>query len=404
MTIWKNFILQDKYMDAHDFENPTHRVPVDFNKEVNPASVAMNPEAVRQLIMLFDQRFKEGLYRAAQLVVLRHGQVIIDRFAGSTQNATNLPVDVDTPFFNFSTNKAFTAMCVHKLIELEKIEWDAPVAEYWPEFGQKGKEKTTIRQVFTHRSGIGQPHIMRQIWYWPFWKRVTRDIANTPAEFIPGEECSYQTVNFGFIMGEIIRRVTGMDAGQYMHKMIFEPLGMHNSYLPIDDKNLKRSPRLTTQYKEYRKTARVFNLPIIRKALIPAASMHSSAHDLAVFYQMLLNGGEYAGKRLFEPETIGRAISPGYQGPDRTLKTDSFWAHGFHLGGVRHAYHHSKNEGIGKRSSESTFAHYGMSTSMAWADWREQVVVAFTCSHRLGPENTDTRWNELNDLVWTALS
>ena len=403
MTVWKDFVLQDQYMDLHDFENPTRQSAIQFGEWVDPALVGMNAETIAEINQLFDQRYQQGQYHAAQLVILRHGQVVLDRFAGNTGRNPNEWIDADTPFLNFSANKAFTAMCVHKLIGNVSLEWDAPVAKYWPEFGQKGKESTTIRQVFTHCSGIGQPHLMRQIWLWPNWKRVIQDIAETPAEYPPGEACSYQTVNFGFIFGEIIRRVTGMNIGRYLHKTILEPLGMKHSYLPIDDENLKHSPRLSSQGRTYRGIAKLFNLPIIRKAVIPAASMHASARDLAVFYQMLLNGGEYDHNRIFEPATIGRAISPGYQGMDRTLKTNAFWAHGFHLGGEGHEYHRPPVSQKQKNSSERKFSHYGIGTAMAWADWREQVVVAFTCSHMPEPARVEARWNEINDLVWKSM-
>jgi CubicO group peptidase (beta-lactamase class C family) len=295
-------------------------------------------------------------------------------------------------------------MAIHHLIEEGKVEWDTPVAEYWPAWGRLGKEKATIRNVFTHQSGIAQPHLMRQVPLWPFWKLVTLDIALTRAEVEPGTDCGYQTVNYGFILGEIIRRVSGMDAGEYIEQTLFAPLGMQNSATRISRTALKTSPRLSAGGKAFKNAVWLFDQPLIRRALIPAATFHAPARDLAVFYQMLLNGGTYAGKRLFQPETIGRAIAPGYQGYDRTMRADSFWAHGFHLGGESKATATAYIGGEGKGSSESTFGHYGMGTCMAWADWREQVVVAFTCNKLLDPPGPEARWNQLNNWVWDALS
>ncbi|NSW53350.1 MAG: beta-lactamase family protein [Anaerolineae bacterium] len=392
------------YLDRHNFNNPTHHRPLDFSREVDPTAVGMRTEFVQKLVGAFEHQYKRKFHSAAQLVVLRHGQVVVDRTIGTLSFENNTPVTPHTPFLLFSASKAITAMAVHKLIEEGKVAWDAPVAYYWPVWGQRDKQQATIRHVFTHQSGIAQPHLMQQIPLWPFWKLVTLDIALTRAEFEPGTACGYQTVNFGFILGEVIRRVTGMDAGTYIENTIFKPLGLEDSTVRISRAALKTSPRLAAGGKTFKNAVWLFNQPIIRRALIPAATMHASARDLAVFYQMLLNGGEYAGQRLFQPETIGGAIAPGYKGPDRTMQTESFWAHGFHLGGESKATATAFIGGEGKGSSESTFAHYGMGTCMAWADWREQVVVAFTCNKLLEPPGPDARWNQLNNWVWDALS
>lgn len=381
------------YLAAHDFSNPTHRAEVDFSHE-NETDLA----GLDELVKVFERHYRRGLHSAAQLVVLRRGQVLLDRAIGTLRRGGGAAVTPHTPFLVFSATKPFAAMAIHKLIEEGRVEWDAPVARYWPEWGQRGKETAAIRHVLNHQSGIGQPHLNRQALLWPNWQRVTADVARTAAEYAPGTECAYQTVNFGFILGEVIRRVTGMDAGSYIRRTILEPLGMRDSALPISRRGLAASPRLYAAGKTYQSAAMVFGIPAIRTALMPAATLHASARDLAVFYQMLLNGGEYNGTRLFAPETIANAIAPAHTSFDRTLGLEITWANGFQIMEQSPAA-----AAAGYGSSPSTFAHYGIGTCMAWADWRAQVVVAFTCNTLLEPPGPDARWAMLNNAVWDAL-
>ena len=122
-------------------------------------------------------------------------------------------------------------MCIHKLLEQEVLEWDAPIAEYWPEFGCKGKEKASIRNVFHHQVGIPKRYMYLQIPLVPFWDLITRSVASLPAEFEPGTKTAYHLLNYGVIFGEVIRRVTGKHFPQYLQETILEPLGIENTWI-----------------------------------------------------------------------------------------------------------------------------------------------------------------------------
>ena len=151
----------------------------------------------------------------------------------------------------------------------------------------------TIRHALLHQAGVPSPHLNRQVLLWPFWKLVTADLARTPAVFPPGSQTAYHIVNFGFILGEVVRRVTGIPLDQYLQQTFFEPMGLHNTWMRIPASQLRRSPRVFAASPEMRLNATLFNLRIIRRALIPAACLHSTANDLAAFFQMLLDGGTW---------------------------------------------------------------------------------------------------------------
>ena len=145
----------------------------------------------------------------------------------------------------------------------------------------------------------------------------------------------------------------------------------------------------------------LFNLPINRLALMPAATLHSNAEGLATFYQMLLNDGTYNGKQYLKPETIAFATSPGYEGFDHANKSYMRWGYGFHLGGVLETPEGIKGMGMGKGSSQAAFGHYGMASTIAFADPKAEVVFVFTTNGML--DDSKQRNHALLDAFWDAL-
>ena len=146
----------------------------------------------------------------------------------------------------------------------------------------------------------------------------------------------------------------------------------------------------------------LFSLPFIRSALIPAATVHSTARDLAVFFQMLSAMGCYEGRQLLEAGTLKNAFSLNYSGYDETLHQYIFWSPGFELGGPK-----PEEPGglvnFGVDSSLTTFGHCGQGSCMAWGDTKEGLVVAFTQNRLLGDAQARQRWQRLSDAVWGAL-
>jgi CubicO group peptidase (beta-lactamase class C family) len=356
---------------------------------------------------------EEKLHSAAQLVVLQRGEKKLDLSAGRGAYRNLSP---DTPFLAFSITKAFTGLCIHRLIEEGRIDLDAPVSTYWPEFGQGGKERATIRHVFLHQAGIPAPNLNRQVLVWPFWRLVTRHVARTPAQFEPGTKTAYHLVNYGFILGEVVRRVTGKRVDRYLYENFLRPMGLRNTWMRLPPRALLRTPRVKAHAAVMRRAAAVFNQPAIRTALIPAAGLHTTARDLAAFFQMLLEGGTARGQRFLKPETIAAATSSGYRGWDDYLKTSMHWGYGFVLGGSAAPMRHgtvgkeapegmaASGGSMGKGSCEQTYGSFGMGTSMVWVDPCAQLVVAFTCNGMLDDTGTSRRWRRISDAVWDAVT
>jgi CubicO group peptidase (beta-lactamase class C family) len=302
-------------------------------------------------------------------------------------------------FIYYNNKMPLTLICVHHLIEQGKLEWDAPIAAYWPEFGCRGKEKATIRHTLLQQAGIPSRGMYAQVPLWPNWRLVTKNVAGTKAEFEPGSKTAYHFVNYGFILGEVVRRISGKPIDQYLAEFFFKPLGLKDSYLGLPSGEHYRAVKLHAGHRDQLGTVFVFNLPIIRTAVIPAATLHSSARDMAVFFQMLLNQGEYAGQRLLHRETIAAATASGYEGYDATVGKRVRWAYGFHLGGPELIY----GRGMGKKSTVRTFGFFGQRSSMVWADPDTNIVVVLTHNRLLSTDESRVRWQLLSDAVWDAV-
>lgn len=379
--------------------------PIDFSKEVTPDTVCMNKSAVDDLISVFENEITEKCWHpSAQLVVLRHGKVVLDRATGIGRSGK--PIDRDTAFYCFSISKPFTAMCIHKLAEEGRINLDEKVAVYWPEWGCKGKESATIRHVLLHQAGIPMPHQTEQVLYWTNWTKLMQVIAGYEAEYEPGTKMAYHQLNFGFILGEVVRRVTGTMIDEYFQKEFVEPLGLQHTKLRPDRAMMKSMPPLISKCSQMNLNSFVFGIPFNRSALMPAASLTSNARGLAVFFQMLVNGGKYGDRQYVKKETIENAIKLGFEGTDEIFKSHQQIGMGFFLGeSLINAIPPLEKplKVYGKEGSKTTFGHLGLGTSMVWADSKAGVVVAFTCNGMWHDGVAGLRWNEISDGVWNAL-
>ncbi len=338
---------------------------------------------------------------SAQLVVHHQGTRIVDLHGRAYQTPDNSP---ETAYLTFSVSKGFTTCAILKLIDDGLIELDAPVATYWPEFGQRGKETATIRHTLVHQAGIPAPHLYQQLILWPFWNLVTRRVASYPAEFPPGSQTAYHMVNFGFILGEVVRRVTGMPIDRYLQQQFFKPMGLKRIWMRAPGKEESDSPRVVALSRSMKNTATLFNLHTIRRALIPAAGLHSNADCLAEFFSMLLNAGVYQGHQYLRPETIAEAASSQYNGLDNYVQTQMNWGLGFIMGGGMSANSDPTRNAMGTGSSSTSFGSFGMGTCMVWVDRDAQLVTAFTTNGMLSGSKSNERWAMISNAIWKAIS
>jgi CubicO group peptidase (beta-lactamase class C family) len=304
----------------------------------------------------------------AQLVVLADGEPVLDRAMGCTR---------DDLFWLFSAGKPYVSVLIRRLVELGQIDLDEPVATYWPEFGAHGKETVTVRDVLRHRSGVstaGNPFLDAA--FMPQWNwSLQRLVQARPRQLEPGRT-AYGFVSFGFILGEVVQRVTGRPLPEVMRDLVLEPLGVHDTYLGLPADQAARAVMLRPADLRFRAPSLFCNHPHVRSAVIPAAGVSATARDVATFYETLRRGGTWGERHLLEPDSTAAMLVPT-SGEKRDLFTGTYirWSEGFQLGGPRPDP--DEVSALGKLSSPYAFGHNGSDVCIGWADPTRRLVMAY---------------------------
>jgi CubicO group peptidase (beta-lactamase class C family) len=308
----------------------------------------------------------------AQLCVVAHGRIVLNEAFACRP---------DSLFFLFSASKPLVALLVHLLAERGQLALDDRVAAHWPEFAQGGKQDITIRQVLQHRSGLPVARgFALDALSMTDWAASVRALEVATPSFPPGSVPAYHVLSYGFILGELVQRVTGTPVREVLQSELLGPLGMRDSYLGLPAGQWHRHIPVAGRGPAELATQLMINRPAVRRAVIPAASVSATAYDLARLYQALLAGGALDGVRVLRPETIRQATSPSSDGEvDRYLKLPVRWSEGFQLGGARPgpARVGGGYSPMGALASRTTFGHNGSYVCLGWADPQRQVAVAY---------------------------
>lgn len=362
--------------------------------ETAPQDLGLPSNVPGQIWASVEKLYKTRTMPAISLAIRHKGELLMHRSIGhisgnGPQDSADTPrriMQADTPVCLFSASKAVTAMLVHKLAEEGLIKLHVPVAEYIPEFAAKGKQYITVSQILAHRGGI--PIIKQKkpdpslLWNWDAC--VETLCAATPRKDA-GKAQAYHAITGGFILGEIIRRVTGQDLNQVLAQYIAKPLGSrYMSYgLPAAqqaDVALNYFTGQTERFPIKQLAQRALGAPFemvtnisnsadYLSAIIPAGNMYGSALDVCDFYQCLLNGGSFGKKRLFERATVTRAISEAAARQfDRTILVPIRTSEGFMLG--------DSPIGIYGSRTPQAFGHIGFISIFSWADPERDISCA----------------------------
>jgi CubicO group peptidase (beta-lactamase class C family) len=337
-----------------------------------------------------------GLMRAcggrAQLCVLRHGRVVLDRQVGCAPGSL---------FWLFSAGKPFVAAQVHLLAERGAISLDDPVAAYWPAYASRGKGGITVRHVLAHRAGVpfatgselGDALTMTR------WDMAVRQAQRARPRWPPGQVAAYHAMTWGFILGELVRRVTGRAVASQMAADILGPLGLRDTHLGIPGSAWHRRVPVDARGLGGRAQAWVWNRRSVRQAVIPAAGISATARDVARFYQMMLDGGRLGRARVLSPGTVAEATRASCEEEtDRVLGRPVRWAHGFALGRP------GRQTPMGRLASGRAFGHAGSgSACSAWADPACGVVLVYLTSRLVTSSDLGVRHQcEVSDAIRTA--
>jgi CubicO group peptidase (beta-lactamase class C family) len=357
-------------------------------------STAPGFEAVQDAFLAnFDRHGDVG----AACCVYRHGRKVVDLWGGVADTHSGRSWDEDTLQLVFSATKGATAVSALRLVERGALDLDAPVVEYWPEFGAAGKGGIPVRWLLSHRSGlpvVDVPLTPRDVFE---WQPIVAALADQAPLWDPGTAHGYHALTYGFVVGEVIRRVSGKSPGQFFAEEIAAPLGLDLWIgLPTDEERrvsrLIRPTPLTPPQgfdvsalpEAVQEMIRAFldpksltmraltmtdppidwNDPAAHRAEIPAANGICTARSLARMYSAII--GDVDGVRLLNPSTIKAATTEQSEGPDRVLLVSSRFGLGFML-------HSAFSSMLGPTS----FGHSGAGGSLGFADPESGVAFAY---------------------------
>lgn len=361
--------------------------------EVEPADAGMNRSGVEAIWSAVEDLYRTGIHPAISFCLRRHGKVVLKRAIGHVRgngpddgpDIEKVLVTPDTPICLFSASKAVTAMLIHLLVERGKINIMDPVNHYIPEFVSYGKENITIYHILSHRGGI--PSLPQNIDPEIVFDHdaFTKLLFKSKPVSRSGRRTAYHAVTGGFILGEIVLRVTGKDVRELLVETLKKPLGFRYFDYGICDEDYDKvavnyytgcpvvfplsiyaKRALGASWKE---VVHISDDPRFMKEIIPSANIVSTADEISRFFQLLLNGGELDGVRVFEPITIRRAtMEAGKPEIDRTVMFPMRYSAGLILG--------SSPFGVYGPFTQHAFGHLGFSNILCWADFDRDISVS----------------------------
>jgi CubicO group peptidase (beta-lactamase class C family) len=366
--------------------------------EVEPRALGVEPAALRGVWGAVERLYRSGIHPAIAVYVRYRGRVLLDRAIGhASGNGPDDPADApkrlatpETPFSTLSASKPLAAMMIHLLAERGLVHLDDPVAEYLPEFARYGKDAITIRQLLVHRAGLAfVPAEALDLDRLADPSLVLETVCNFRPVFRPGRVLAYHAVSSGFVMSELVRRVTGRDIRALVAETLTAPLGFRwlNFGVAPEDRGAVATNYLTgppvsgVVRAVFRRVLGVefTDLPAISNdsrfltGIIPSANLVATANDMSRFYQLLLEGGALDGVRVFAPRTVARATAEQtYMEFDRSLGMPIRYSLGFMLG--------ARWISLYGPGTEHAFGHLGFTNIITWADPTRQVAAAVLTS------------------------
>jgi CubicO group peptidase (beta-lactamase class C family) len=373
----------------------------------------------------FEQRGEVG----AAFALYKDGEKVVDLWGGVADQETGRAWEQDTLQLVFSTTKGATAACAMLLVERGSLDLDAPVAEYWPEFKAEGKDNIPVRWLLSHRAGL--PAVDASLSHAELfaWDPIIDALAAQKPYWEPGTKHGYHALTYGYLVGEVIRRISGKSVGQFfadevagplgaeffiglpasqearVSKLITFELGMSDDQRDaMKDMDLNAFPpevrdliaafmdpnSLSMRALNLVDPALDFNDPALHAAEIPAGNGICTARGLARFYAGLI--GEVDGVRVLKPETVDLARTEQSSGPDEILKKFTRFGLGFMLDGPDIPYF-----------GEGSFGHDGAGGSMGFADPDSAIAFGYVMNKMNPNINADPRPQALVEAVRACL-
>jgi CubicO group peptidase (beta-lactamase class C family) len=281
----------------------------------------------------FEANLASGVDVGASCCATLEGETVVDLWGGFADEAKIRPWVRDTIINVYSTTKTMTALVALLLADRGQLDFSAPVARYWPEFAACGKQNIKVSHLMSHSSGLSgwrQPITAEDLYD---WEKMTSLLAAQAPLWEPGAASGYHVITFGYLVGEVVRRLTGKSLGTVFREEIAEPLGadFHIGLPASEDSRVADIiplvlPQSTTKIvlSEIEEVT-LRNMPLDiantrtrawRAAEIPAVNGHGNARSVAEIHAVLANGGIAKGQRLLSEAGARKALEQQIEGPD----------------------------------------------------------------------------------------
>jgi CubicO group peptidase (beta-lactamase class C family) len=372
--------------------------------------VAAGFEPVREQFAANFLREDECREAGAALCVFQGERCVVDLWGGYADAARVHLWRKDTLLNVYSTTKGIVAACIATLVDRGDLHYEETVANLWPEFAENGKQHVTIAQILSHQAGLPafeEPTSVADLYD---WHARCAALARQKPRWKPGEKTAYHPITYGYLAGEIVRRVSGFSIGEFLQAELALPLqaDFFIGLEPALDRRVAETlapknmidPSALPPIAETRLSVtnpllhpQLANTAEWRRAELPALNGHASAEGIARIYAMLANGGVLNRYRMLSSATIGRMTQVLSDRMDLTLGMPANWAAGMVLNGTTTFF------GPNPRA----YGHSGWGGSFGCADPDRQLAIGYVCN-QMGPDLVgDVRARELCARIYQCL-
>jgi CubicO group peptidase (beta-lactamase class C family) len=366
------------------------------------------PPPFAEVREVFAGHFEAGLELGARFAFAVDGEIVVDLVGGVADRAGARPFAADTLTPVFSTTKAMASLMIARLVRDGRFGYETRVAEIWPEFAAEGKQDLTVEQILSHQGGLcGLAGPMAPA-DWFDWAEIRARLAAMAPLWPPGSASGYHPVTFGYLAGEIFRRVDGRTLGAALREDVAGPLGL-DLWIGLPDAeharcaDVRRPPAMPDLGEMTEPKRLAFFTPWAspggvdaatwRRAEIPSANGHATAPALARLMAILARDGELDGRRILAPGVSALARRRRISGPDLVLPYEIAWGAGF-----------IRNEGLGIYGpGAESFGHSGWGGSCAFADPERGVSGAYVMNRQSAELIADSRATRLIEAAYRAL-
>lgn len=352
----------------------------------------MVPKRVDRLVRAFHDACARGYLPGGQLAVRRAGRLVVDEAVGvrygfrESEDRPRDPVTPESEFLVFSAGKPVVGMVIAMLESRGVLDPSARVAQYWPEFGAQGKADITVLDVLTHRAGVFSSELRNTPARWPDWDGVCHTLATTAPQY-PRGTFAYMPYEFGWILGEVVRRVTGTSFGAFVDDEIAKPLGWDHFTFGVSTERARAlartywlgTGRAVVAGEDLSKTfEQMHQCDEVATSIVPGAGLVTSARALSRFYEWVLRGCPMpGGEPAVRPDVLHAYTTRAHVGFDRSNRVPMAVGRGFIVGTPWPSAY-------GMWGTSACFGHQGAFCTLGFADRDRDLAVAIVTNGNHG--------------------